>query len=175
MTEGPHLLPAEKSIQLDTAQARLAAVWFVGTALVLILVILQSLMNRFGNRTQEAWEWLLPTIMPTLGMILSGLVGTAFDPLSSAVIVRRLFYRVAIWLSAFYQLLILLTILVQPFTNMEPVDLMHRSNLWLGPIQGLVGVALGVLFVSKKQRPEEGQEEHISTAPQGSEIRGRRD
>jgi hypothetical protein len=144
----------KKSISLDTARVRLAAVWFIGTGLVLCLVILQSIMNRFGSRTQEAWEWLLPTIMPTLGMILSGLVCTAFDPLSSGVFVRRSFYQVAVWLSAFYQALILLTILLQPFSDIDPIDLMHRSNLWLGPIQGLVGVALGVLFVSKQQRAD---------------------
>jgi uncharacterized integral membrane protein len=152
------------SVPLDAARSRLAWVWFIGTAFVLVLVIIQSLMNRYGSRTQEAWEWLLPTIMPTLGMILSGLICTALDPLSSEVFVRRSFVRVALWLSGFYQALILLTILSQPFTDLDPIDLMHRSNLWLGPIQGLVGAAIGVLFVSKQKGPA-GKDAEPAQAP----------
>lgn len=32
------------------------------------------------------------------------------------------------------------------------VELMHTSNLWLGPLQGLVASALGVLLVTKQPK-----------------------
>ena len=65
---------------------------------------------------------------------------------------RTSFYRLALALSIFYLALVLLTILIQPLTGTDTLDLMKRSNLWLGPIQGLVGSALGVLFASKKAK-----------------------
>ena len=90
--------------------------------------------------------------MPTLGMVVSVLGYTALDPTVSEAVVRKSFLSVAWWLSAFYLALILLTILIQPFTAAEPAQLMRLSNLWLGPVQGLVASALGVLFVSKRKR-----------------------
>src|SRR3954447_9850431 len=42
---------------------------------------------------------------------------------------------------------LMLTILIQPFASKTPaeaVGLMRTSNLWLGPLQGLVASALGV-------------------------------
>jgi hypothetical protein len=144
--------PMRKSdlISLDTVRTRLATVWLTGGSLAFIIVVAQSLMGRFGDQTQEAWGWLLPTIMPTLGMIVSVLGYAALDPLFSSSVVRKSFFLLSMWLSGFYLFLVLLTILVQPFTGRSPIELMQTSNLWLGPFQGLVASALGVLFVSKQ-------------------------
>ena len=32
------------------------------------------------------------------------------------------------------------------------VEKLHMSNLWLGPLQGIVASALGVVFLSKKDK-----------------------
>ncbi len=138
---------------LDTVRTRLAGIWLGGCACILTIVVLQSLLGKFGDHVQDAWGWLLPTIMPTLGMIVAGLTVTALDPVRSESVVRTSYYRLALWLSVFYLLLVSLTILIQPFTGADPVTLMHSSNLWLGPSQGLVGSALGVLFASKQKAP----------------------
>jgi hypothetical protein len=137
-------------VSLETARIRLTVVWTIGTALVLTVVIVQSIMNHYGSETQEVWEWLLPTVMPSLGVIVSSLISSAFDPLSASAFVRSLFYRVALSVSLFYLALVLLSILLQPFTDLPPIQLMHRSSLWLGPLQGLAGGSLGVLFASKQ-------------------------
>src|SRR5262249_51538253 len=118
------------------------------------IVVLQSLLGRFGDKTQEAWAWLLPTIMPTLGMIITVLGYTALDPTLSTSVVKKSFFRVTVALSALYLFLILLTILIAPVADAGPIELMRISNLWLGPFQGLVASALGVLFVSKQQTGE---------------------
>jgi hypothetical protein len=154
-----HLSKTE-SIPLDAAQLRLATIWLTGSAIVVLLVVVQSLMNHFEGKSQDAWEWLLPTISPTLGMIVASLGYTALDPLRSETVVRKSFYRISMGTSVFYISLVLLTILVAPFTGTPPINLMHASNLWLGPIQGLVASALSVLFVSKQKK--EGQADHPS-------------
>ena len=141
-----------KAVSLDTVRVRLATVWLGGGSAILFIVVLQSLLGHYGDQTQEAWGWLLPTIMPTLGMIISVLGYTALDPFRSTSVVRGAFFNVALALSVVYLTLVLMTILVQPLTNTEPIKLMRTSNLWLGPFQGLVASALGVLFASKHKK-----------------------
>jgi len=151
---GQPALSETSLIPLDNARSRLALIWLGGASLILVIVVLQSLLGRFGDRTQEAWGWLLPTLMPTLGMIITVLGYTALAPQFSEAVVRRSFLAIAVWLSMLYLFLILLTILIEPLVTTDPIELMHRSNLWLGPVQGLVASALGVLFVSKQQKRE---------------------
>jgi hypothetical protein len=112
------------------------------------------LLGTFGDKVQEVWGWALPTIIPTLAMIVTVLGYTALDPSTSTAIVRRSFFRISWWLSLFYLLLILLTILIQPFLSSmnDRLQAMRISNLWLGPIQGLVASSLGVLFVTKRTK-----------------------
>jgi hypothetical protein len=149
----PVPLPEADLMPLDRVRNHLARLWFLGVVLIVGIVVVQSLLGKYGDRTENAWEWLLPTIMPTIGMIVSVLGYSAFDATASRFTVRKNFYHIAVWLSVFYQFLVLLTILIQPLVGTDPVALMHTSNLWLGPIQGIVASALGVLFVSSKPKP----------------------
>lgn len=148
-------LPAAKLVPLDIVRTRLAVFWLGGAAIIFALVVLQSLLGKYEDKTQEAWGWLLPTIMPSLGMIITVLGYTALEPVQLKAVVRGTFFQVALWLSVFYLLMVVLTILIQPFassTATEAIALMQTSNLWLGPFQGLVASALGVLFVSKQKK-----------------------
>ncbi len=150
--------PEEGLRLLDWVRTRLAFLWFAGACLVLSLVVLQTLNGRYGDHVQEAWTWLMPNLMPTMGTILAGLGYTALDPHRSRATVRSSFYHLAYWVSSFYLALVLLTILIAPtrpegVTGKGAVELMHTANLWLGPLQGLVATALGVLFASKQKSP----------------------
>jgi hypothetical protein len=148
-------IDASELVSLDVVRVRLGRVWLIGAGVILILLVIQSLLHVYGDLTQEAWGWFLPTIMPTLGMIITVWTYTALDPLSSGSVVRRAFVQIAVWLSVIYLVLVLLTIVMQPFgarTAADRVGLMRTSNLWLGPVQGLVASALGVLFVSKQKK-----------------------
>jgi hypothetical protein len=147
-------LPAAQMTPLDKVRVQLARVWFAGGGGIFLILVVQSLLNVYGDLTQEAWGWFLPTLMPSLGMIITVLTYTALDPLLTGSVVRKSFVSVALWLSILYLLTVSLTILIQPFASKTPaeaVGLMRKSNLWLGPLQGLVASALGVLFVSKEK------------------------
>jgi hypothetical protein len=139
-------------VPIEQARSRLAQLWLGFATLIYVILVVQSLRFVYGAAVQEVWGWILPTTMPTLGMIVTVLGYTALDPASSKTIVRRSFLAISFWLSFVYLLLILITILIQPMTPGNPVELMRMSNLWLGPFQGLVASALGVLFVSKRKR-----------------------
>jgi hypothetical protein len=139
-------------VPLEKARNRLASLWLIAAALIFITLVIQSLRLVYGTGVQEVWGWILPVTMPTLGMIVTVLGYTALDPSLSDSMVRRSFLGLAFWLSLVYLCLILLTILMQPLSPGKPLELMRMSNLWLGPFQGLVASAIGVLFVSKRQR-----------------------
>jgi hypothetical protein len=148
-------LPASQMTPLDDVRTQLARVWLVGGGGIFLILVVQSLLHVYGDLTQEAWGWFLPTLMPSLGMIVTVLTYTALDPLMTGSVVRKAFVPIALWLSIMYLLTVMLTILIQPFASRTPVEavgLMRTSNLWLGPFQGLVASALGVLFVSKQKK-----------------------
>lgn len=141
-------------VPLERVRTRMASLWLIGGLLILFVLVFQSLMGRYGGKVAEVWGWLLPTLMPTLTMILTVLGYSALSAALSGVIVRRDFFTIAFWLSAFYLTLVALTILIQPWaatTPDEALALMQMSNLWLGPMQGLVSAVLGVLFVTRQK------------------------
>jgi uncharacterized membrane protein len=127
-----------------------AGVWLGGAGIVFALLVVQSLVGRYGEDTQAAWAWYLPTVMPTLSLII-GVLASDFratpDPAKPMPEPSRGLLWMAMGLSVFYLLLVATTILVQPFLQaVSPIELMHRSNLWLGPLQGLTAGALAAFF-----------------------------
>jgi hypothetical protein len=145
------------TISMERLRVRLAVIWLSGTGLILAVMIVGSLNGLFDKSTQAVWEWLLPTIMPTVGSIVSTLAATALLENSSKGEVRRSFALTAEVLSIFYLLIILGSIVFkQSISNdtVQWVEKLHMSNLWLGPLQGVVASALGVVFLSKKDKAE---------------------
>jgi hypothetical protein len=148
-------LKRDQLVLLDEVRMKLARIWLIGSGVIFFIIVFQSLRHAYGGLTQEAWGWFLPTILPSLGLIITVLTYTAFDPMTSALVVRLTFVQIAGWLSVSYLFTVLLTILMQPFAGPKPEDaiaLMRTSNLWLGPLQGLTASALGVLFASKEKK-----------------------
>jgi hypothetical protein len=133
-------------ISWNRAKRGLAGVWFTGAGIVFLLVLVQTFGDRFGGDATEAWQWLLPTIMPSLSLIVGVLAMDARNR-STAGTVDAFIYRLAIGVSLFYLFIVSLTILGQPFTPLTALELMKQSNLWLGPLQGLAAGFLGAFFV----------------------------
>lgn len=146
------------SVPLDSARKSLAWLWGVGAGIMVLVVVLQSLLGGYGAKTGEAWQWLLPTILPSVGMILTYFGDHHLEPRYSPIRsfwVKRTFCAQVWCLSLFYLLLVSLSIFLQPFVAKdasEKIQLMHMSNYWLGPIQGILILSLGKLFVSKQEK-----------------------
>jgi hypothetical protein len=119
----------ENMFSLDAVRSRLAVLWLTLGCFIFLIVVVQFLLNNFGSDTQKARGWLLPTIMPTLGMIISVLGYTALDPNTSTSVVRKSFFWVALFLSGIDLRLILITILIHPFVaGINAVELMLDSH-----------------------------------------------
>ncbi len=104
-------------ISMRTCRTRLAVVWFIGAGFLFILFIFQTVFEHYGNKTTEAWGWLLPTVLPTLSLI-TGVFAT--DVLGKSLTVKtvdQFLYRLTLSLSSLYLLAVSLTIFVRPLTN----------------------------------------------------------
>ena len=137
------------ALPMDRCKRRLATLWFSGAGLVFFIFLFQTLGGHYRENVQEAWGWLLPTIMPTLSLIVSILVMDALGKGVPTQVVDSFLFRLAFALSAAYLAVVLLTILVQPISELTSVELMRQSNLWLGPHQGLACASIGAFFVKK--------------------------
>lgn len=137
---------------LTRSKWTLAGVWLAGAGLVFVVLVGQSLAGRYGEHSNDAWSWYLPTVMPTLSLIIGALVGDfrseGPDPGRKKLPDNA---RGLLWLglalSVFYLGLVSVAVLAQPFLpQLSPLDLMQRSNLWLGPLQGLTVGVLAAFF-----------------------------
>ena len=136
---------------LDNARNSLTVVWFVGAALSFILLAAQSIMGKFGDSLQDVWGWYTPTVFPTSALILGVIGATALQPGYDKRVVKTFFFKLSRALCAFYLLILLLTMLLAPFSPMQGMELFTMSNYWLSPIQSLVVAAITVLFTSHER------------------------
>ena len=137
-------------MNMHKAKWLIAGVWLAGAGLVFLILVGQSLLNYYEPRTQDAWGWYLPTVMPTLSLIVGVLVAD-FHSGNSAENSRpaRGVFWLGLALSIFYLSMVALAILIQPvLADTAPLTVMQRSNLWLGPLQGLTAAAIGAFFRS---------------------------
>jgi hypothetical protein len=126
---------------------KLAVLWSVAAVILILLLIIQTIMGHYEDKGTDAIAWLLPNILPTLSLIIGVLVADARGKDLNAQKVDRFFFHLAFSFSCVYLLLVLFSILAQPFAAQGPLELLKLSNWWLGPIQGLVTSLLGVFFV----------------------------
>ncbi len=138
-------------VSWEKCKKSLAMVWFSGSGIIFLLLIIQSNTGRYPGFTSEVWEWFLPTIMPTLSLIIGVLVLDASEKSSNIKTIDRFLFRLSLSLSIVYLVVVAQTILIKPFTLTPALDLMKQSNLWLGPLQGLVAASLGAFFICGKR------------------------
>lgn len=134
-------------ISWSKSKKSLATLWFIGAGFVFVVLLLQTILGRYGENAKDAWSWLLPTIVPTLSLIVSVFILDTFEKGAKIKMVDGFMFRLCFSLSAVYLIVVALTVLLQPFSKFSPLELMKTSNLWLGPFQGLVSASLGAFFI----------------------------
>ena len=137
-------------ILVADSQKRLVIIWFAGSGFLFALLLLQTILGKYGSDAREAWGLILPTFVPTLFLIIGTLIANATSSADSdeLVTVDRFFFRLSDFLSIAYLATLILIILLSPFARLSQLELIKLSNLWLAPFQGLAIAALGAFFVS---------------------------
>ena len=139
-----------KTITIEESQRHLALVWFSGAGFIFFIVLLQTILGTYGDKAKDAWSWLMPTIIPTLSLIIGVLVSDSISQRSKDISVDHFVFKLSFYLSIAYVVVVSLTVLLSVFSEQSPIELMKLSNLWLAPFQGLVSAALGAFFISRK-------------------------
>lgn len=144
---------SEEKLPAKQCQQRLAILWLVGSGASFLLLFIQLAAKKYGESGQEVTDWLLPSILPTLTLMIGALVtasmvakkkeeGDKEVPMSD-----RFLYRLAMGLSGFYLLLLLIVLLMSATSNvMETID---SVGVMITSVQGLVGLSLGAFFVKR--------------------------
>jgi len=131
----------------------IGGLWGVGFLALFILMTAQTINDAFAPRTQEAWEWFTPNILPTIGLIVGILVAgwakaAPIGEVDDSVQINPLLVGLTFIFSLTHLAILLIIILIA--ANKSPVDETFRSlksaNLPLGAIQGLVTLTLGIFF-----------------------------
>lgn len=137
-------------ISSTRCKKHLAMLWFIGSGFIFVIVLLQTIFGRYEEKATEAWAWFLPTIMPTLLLIIGVLVMDTLERGEKKQTVDRFIFWLSFSISLIYLIVVALTIFMQPFSNSSALELMKQSNLWLGPFQGLVSASLGAFYTTQR-------------------------
>jgi hypothetical protein len=144
-------MKTKQRIPLDQARNSLTTVWFVGAGLSFVLLAAQSILGKFGNSLQQVWGWYTPTVFPTSALMLGVIGATALQAGYDKRLVKAFFFNLSRALAVFYLVILLLTMLLAPFSKLQGLELFTVSNYWLAPIQSLVVAAITVLFTSHER------------------------
>jgi len=134
-------------ISMDYAKRRLSIVWITGTVFLFILIIIQTVFGHYGDKAKDAWSWFLPSVMPVLSLIISILISDALGKSVKQKSTDKFLFRITICLSILYLIIVSLSVFLQPFSSLAPIELLQTSNIWIAPLQGIVVGALGAFFV----------------------------
>ena len=129
------------------AQNWLAMTWFIGGAILLLILVVLSLVGKYGDKVGHAWGWFLPIVLPTLSLVAGVLVKRIGNPKPDQLI-GTFVSRLTSGASIFYLMIVSLTIFFAPIAG-PPLEVMQMSNLWLGPLQGLVCGLVGAFFLTE--------------------------
>ncbi|WP_208094627.1 hypothetical protein [Mucilaginibacter agri] len=139
------------------AQRKLSVLWFANSGIIILLFVFFTIVNRFGSHNDTAWEWLTANIVPTLTLMI-GTFANSDSRTNADVFIEKFYYRLALTVSAFYFLLMYLTILMAPIAfsliNISMVDLLTNSKIYFNVSQGVVTLVLGLFFTKKGTESE---------------------
>ena len=130
---------------MPRARRRLAVLWFVASAALFLLVIAASI-HRDDRTLVTLWSWFLPSIIPTLSLIIGVLISEYVGRAASDT--RRadpFLLGLSTCLSIAYLTLVGASLV---FHMLEWLTL-ESSQLYLAPVQGLAATALSAFFLKK--------------------------
>jgi hypothetical protein len=135
------------------AQKKMCALWFIYSFVIILIFVTFTITNRFNVHTSDAWQWLLQQIVPVLTLMVGVFVNSSHNN-SDTRKIKKFYFRLAIFLSLGYLVLLTLTILSIPFaykfTSMSAYDFLKRCTVYLIPFLGIATASLGIFFTKEE-------------------------
>ena len=132
---------------------QLAIVWFLVAVVLGAVMMVQSVLGHYGDKSGDAWSWLLPNLLPTLSLMISVFAADAIaGDAGAGRTIDSFIFRLTFAVSVVYLGGVAASIFLSPLSTEGPIALMKTSNLWLGPMQGLTAASLGIFFVKPQKK-----------------------
>jgi len=143
-------------IAMPAAKRKLATTWFVAVVPIFLLVFARTILGSPDSAAAtQLWSWFLPTVLPTLSLIVGVLVEDFLVEGKKTRAADPYLFRLARTMSLAYIALVLLTFALAPLSKLGEADVLTLSHLWLSPLQGLVAAVLAAFFVKKEETAAE--------------------
>jgi hypothetical protein len=143
---------ASVTLSMRECQFKLALLWLGIAAVLFLIMILQTFQDRYLV-PEQAWSWFVPTLIPTISVIVGGIVHSASTAGKDFEVEARI-YDLAFLLSVAYLVLVAASVLLAgPYQVKHGGNVqawLQMSKLWLTPLEAPVGIALGVFFTSSR-------------------------
>lgn len=145
------------NLPMNRCRRTLSALWFGASAFLFLLVFFQTHLSNSDKYLKAAFSWLLPSLMPTLSLMVGVMATEAIgnrsgdQPEGGA---DPSFFKLTFAISLLYLLTLLLVLLLQPFSSSSRPEALADSNIYLGPFQGLVAASIGAFFVKRASKSD---------------------
>ncbi|HEX9106602.1 MAG TPA: hypothetical protein VF832_05230 [Longimicrobiales bacterium] len=136
-------------LPVRACQHKLLILWCVMSALALVVVMIQTASGGvYASHASEVFDWLLPTLVPTLSLMVGTVVADA-RAADSGASVDAFTYRFVFWVSVAYLLLVMLALLMNA-QSPDPVGALRTLGKIVSGLYTVVGISLGAFFVTRK-------------------------
>lgn len=138
-----------RDITLGQARAVLFGTWLFGAFAVCLFFALRSLQAHYAGAMAAAWEWLVPTMGPTLAIISASAVVNAFDrdPAEDRKLARPIVFYVTLAWSILYLGALIAMIWASANTPWDNVYV--RAATPIAAMQIVLAGLLGVFLAAK--------------------------
>lgn len=142
-------------IILAHKQYRLLRSWTILSAIIVLIIFLQTMLGRFAGEPLPAWVWVMLSLLPATLVIYTGI----YLGKNGTKVVHQSTFQWIYFTAILYLLLVLGTLLALPFAiinnDFTLPGYFQTSYAWLLPFQGVLILALSLLFFRKEGMPLE--------------------
>ena len=135
-------------ILLADTRKKLLWLWLVFTAIIVLLIFIQTLSGKFEDIESKAWLWAFTHLLPALLLLITAVL---MNRNPSKVLLSSTF-RMTYIATLTYLLLVLMTLLALPFAtiNQSIEEYFSQSYMWLVPFQVILLITFGILYFKKE-------------------------
>lgn len=131
---------------LKTAQMRLIAIWVIGSAIVVPLLVYRTQNAQYDYA--KVWQWYLGSLMPVLSLLIGTYANRLQTSAQQEFVIDQRFLRLAVCLSISYLLLVDYQAIVFPTLASTAVETFAKMSLLQKAVESLVTASLGAFFVA---------------------------
>jgi hypothetical protein len=141
-----------------TAQKKILVAWFVGTTLIVLILIAQMSGNKYGDDSAAVWDWILPFLFPTLTMAAGGYIFEARQSNSQETMIDRFNYQLCLGSIMLYFIIWVAIFGLSSYAigknvnELTPFAHLKNFSKLLTAVHGIVTLLLGILFVQQKKK-----------------------